>query len=213
MNRLTMNYSFSKDDVKLLFESYLFISNTKYFTEDTYFMQNESKAFRIRKIVNHNWQFAVERLKNSYHIAIWNQLKFLTESETFNTVDFMDDKDYGELMLEIFNSNILDILEFLTDNCNDIWLATVIIYIFQSAFNFSKKKVLRILLEAFENLRRYKFYNISAKLMKFAMFDELKKNKHNFFFVSCRNCGNVYDPLVTLGACSHCKTKLQCQIW
>jgi hypothetical protein len=207
------SYSFTKAEVKLLYESYYFILNTKYLRKDLYYMHNEPKAFKIRKLVNHNWEFAVETLKNHYHIAIWNQLKFLTESETFNIVDFMEDKEYGELMLEIFNNNILEIIQFLTDNCNDIWLACIIIYIFQNVFNFNKKKVLQILLESFENLRRYKFYNISAKLMKFANFDKLKVNKENtLFFVSCKNCGYLYDA-TSLGSCTNCQTKIKCQIW
>jgi hypothetical protein len=175
-------------------------------------MQNESKAFRIRKIVNHNWLFAVEKLKNSFHIAIWNQLKFLTESETFNVIDFMEDKDYGELMLEIFTNNILDIIQFLTDSCNDIWLACIIIYIFQNVFNFNKKKVLRILLDAFETLRKYQYYNISTKLVKFAIHEELKKNRNHHFYVKCKNCDDsLYDT--ETGGCLFCRTKLKCQIW
>ena len=176
-------------------------------------MQNESKAFRIRKIINHNIIFAVEKLKNFHHIAIWNQLKFLVESETFKLIDQMEDKEYSELMLEIFTNNIIECIEFLTDNYNDIWLACIISYIFQDVFNLTKKKVLRIQYEAFENLKRYKFYNISAKLMKFALYEELKSNKKNtLFLMSCKKCNSVYDGTI-IGSCNNCKTKIKCQIW
>ena len=101
----------------------------------------------------------------------------------------------------------------MTDSYNDIWLACIISYIFQEVFNFSKKKVLRIQMEAFENLRRFKLYNISAKLMKFAVYEELKSNKkNNLFLMSCKKCGCVYDA-TDLGSCNNCKTKIRCQIW
>ncbi len=98
-------------------------------------------------------------------------------------------------------------------NKSDIWLSTIIIYLFQSVFNFEKKDVIRILSDCLENLRRMKYYNISAKLMKFALYDELKMNKkNNIFFMSCKKCGTTYD-ISNPGACSNCKTKILCQIW
>ncbi len=203
----------NKEHVKELFNNYIFISTSKNFKRDIYQMQNEGPAYRIRKIILHNLLYSIEKLKNYYHISIWNQLKFLVDSETFNVVDFIDDKDYGELMIDIFMNNIIEIIQFLTDSYNDIWLACIISYIFQELFNFSKKKVLRIQMEAFENLRRYKLYNISAKLMKFAIYEELKNNKkNNLFLMSCKKCGCVYDA-TDLGSCNNCKTKIRCQIW
>ncbi len=211
--KINNNSILKKDYVEELFNNYIYITNSKHIKQDIYQMQNEGQAFRIRKIINHNWLYAIEKLKNQYHISIWNQLKFLVESETFNVVDFIEDKEYGELMIDIFINNITEIIEFLTDTYNDIWLACIISYIFQDVFTFSKKKVLRIQMEAFENLRRFKLYNISAKLMKFAVYEELKSNKkNNLFLMSCKKCGCVYDATL-LGSCNSCKLKIRCQIW
>jgi hypothetical protein len=117
-------------------------------------------------------------------------------------------------MKEIFINNINQIIKFLIDCHSDLWLATIIIYIFHDLFPFNKSNNLKIVTECYENLRKNKLYKISGKLMKFAVFDELKKNKENtLILLGCKKCGMSQDLKNNEIKCKNCDTKLKCQIW
>lgn len=218
-NQVNNYYFFDNNQVKLIFENYSFIS-------DLYFQRHNlkeiDKSSVIVDIVNKNWKFAKEKLKNYVHITVWTQLKFLCELESFSIIDeetFSNNfspvsKDKINLMSEIFMNNIIEIIKFLIDYHADIWLATIIIYIFQTIFTFDKKFIMRIIYECFETLRKFRLFGISAKLMKFSIYEELKHNKQNtLILLSCKKCGMTYDPSVNPSICMNCKIDIKCQIW
>jgi len=219
VNQINNYYFFDKNQIKLIFENYTFISEINYGESNK---NNVEKSSLIADIVNKNWKYAKENLKNYNHISVWTQLKFLCELESFNIIDEEEfsnnyspvNKNNIKMMSEIFKNNIIEIVKFLIDYHADIWLATIIIYMFQNIFSFDKRFVVRIISECFETLRRFKLYNISAKLMKFSLYDDMKHNKQNtLILLSCKKCGLTYDPSISPSSCPSCKTKIKCQIW
>ncbi len=251
---LNQYYSFNKKQIEELFENYYFSIN--YFlmvnSHKNLELKNLPKSSKLTNIINSNWNFAKDKLKNSNHIAVWSQLKFLSELESFGFIDNcfisgdrkystinratsglslnpnpqpVKDKEFSKiqnegtgnsdcLMIEIFRNNVIELINFLIDGHADIWLATIIIYIFHEVFSFKKDKYLRIVTECFENLRRLKLHKIAAKLMKFAIFDEMKHNKQNtLILLSCKKCGMAYDSTINPGRCSNCNSKIRCQLW
>jgi hypothetical protein len=215
--QLNHYYSFNKLEIEEIFKNYSFISNKAILSinEQNLNINNNSKFISI--IIN-NWRFSKEKFKNYNHIAVWSQIKFLCELESFNFIDKVKDNKLNNqrdnLMIEIFRNNIIQIINFLIDCHSDIWLATIIIYIFHDLISFNRDKYLRIVLECFENLRRLKLHKFAAKIMKFGVHNELKLNKQNsLILVSCRKCGKSYDPGTFPGLCGSCMTKIKCQIW
>lgn len=220
--RLNHYYTLSTSNIEQIFENYFFLINNTFFnrTVETNKLPQTSK---ISNYVEENWKYAKDVLKNYNHIAVWSQLKFLCELESFSNFDTASQNTNSgtftyiqgnvELIKEMFINNISEIINFLVDCHADVWLATIIIYLFHDVFPFNKSKYLRIVTECFENLRRNKLYKISAKLMKFAFFDELKTNKQNSLILfSCKKCTATYDPTIFQGKCGNCNLKIQCQI-
>ena len=240
-SQLTLNhyYSFNKNQIEELFENYHVLTNNTFMHNNlrNAEFKNLPKSSKLTYIIMNNWKYAREKLKNYNHLAVWSQLKFLSGLESFGFIDNLNknkrfststrttseialgadstDSSLGDsLMIEILQNNIIEIINFLINCHADIWLATIIIYIFQDVFSFNKSKYLRIVCECFENLRRLKLHKIAAKLMKFAIYEEMKHNKQNsLILVSCKKCGMAYDPSVYPGLCGGCNSKIKCQIW
>jgi len=216
-NTLTLNlyYNFTSKEIKELFENYSYLINVSgknKINSNTL----EYKLNEIIKITNSNLKYAKENFKNYNHIAVWTQLKFLCELESFKKLEdkSISNKSSNELMTEIIKNNIIEIINFLINCHSDIWLSTIIIYLFNDLFNFNQKTFLPIVSECFENLRRQKMYKISAKLMKFSIFEDLKYNKINTVFLfCCKKCGTTFDSKLNPDKCGTCNIKFRCQIW
>jgi hypothetical protein len=251
---LNQYYTFNKKQIEELFENYSFLTNDSFLANNIVNLEfkNLPKSTKLNFIIINNWKYAKDKLKNYNHLAVWSQLKFLSELESFGFIDncivsgnrkfstltrtaselslspnaqSLKEKKISNiqtescgysdcLMIEILRNNVIELINFLIDGHADIWLATIIIYIFHDVFSFNKDKYLRIVTECFENLRRLKLHKIAAKLMKFAIFDEMKHNKQNtLILLSCKKCGMAYDPSIYPGLCPSCNSKVRCQIW
>ena len=98
------------------------------------------------------------------------------------------------LMTKLFIKELSRIIEYLIDTYGDIYLATIICYLFKPILfqdNFLKKRILRLIKQCINNLRKYQLYVDANHLIKYGPKENKKvEEKNEFkFILSCKKCG------------------------
>ena len=130
-----------------------------------------------------------------------NNRKNKNSDEDKNLYDF-DDYNLSlspsgiNLMTKLFIKELSRIMEFLIDTYGDIYLATIICYLFKPILfqdNILKMRILRLIKQCVNNLRKYQLYVDANHLIKYGPMENKeveKKNEYRFTF-SCSNCNWV----------------------
>jgi hypothetical protein len=96
-----------------------------------------------------------------------------------------------KLMISLIIKQISRIIEFLIDDYGDIYLATTICYLFKP-FLFKdeklKNRLLRLIKECINNIRKYQLYVIANHLLKYGPEENNRNAEKNEFKFSCKDC-------------------------
>ena len=114
---------------------------------------------------------------------------------------------YLELMTNIVIKQLSQIIEYLIDDYGDLFLATIICYLFKPILFHDekvKKRILRLIKDCVDYLRKYQLYVEANHLVKYGPeennhIDE-KSFKYNYACVKCKKC-NFKDGIF----CEGCK--------
>ena len=179
---------------------------------------------KLNKAINENLKYAQETLNNYNHIAIWNTLSYLSNQSIFKQLydkysgkiekknkkkNNKKNKSFDEekiinnsplsqnsikLMTNLMINQVSKIIEYLIDIYGDIYLATIICYLFKPILfkdERVKLRILKLIKQCVNNLRKYQLYIDANHLIKYGPEENNKiqeKNEYKFLF-SCKNCG------------------------
>jgi len=114
---------------------------------------------------------------------------------------------YLELMTNIVIKQLSQIIEYLIDDYGDIYLATIICYLFKPILFHDekvKKRILRLIKDCVDYLRKYQLYVEANHLVKYGPEENIdideKSFKYNYSCVKCKKC-NFEDGIF----CEECK--------
>ena len=151
-----------------------YLSNQSIFKQlyDKYSGKIEKKSKKSKKNNKKNQSFDEEKIINNNPLS-QNSIK---------------------LMTNLIVNQISRIIEYLIDNYGDIYLATIICYLYKP-FLFKdereKNRVLKLIKQCVNNLRKYQLYIDANHLIKYGPEENKKvqeKSEYKFLF-SCKNCG------------------------
>ena len=98
------------------------------------------------------------------------------------------------IMTNLIINHLSRIIEYLIDTYGDIYLATIICYLFKPILFRDEKlkiRILKLIRQCENNLRKYQLYVDANHLIKYGPEENNKieeKNEYKFIF-SCKNCG------------------------
>ena len=120
-------------------------------------------------------------------------------------------------MTTILINQLSKIIDYLIDDYGDIYLATIICYLFKPILfkdEILKKRILRLIKDCVNNLRKYQLYVDANHLIKYGPEENNKIDKKTYIFkYSCTKC-KIYefkDGTCSCGkviACEECEKKL-----
>ena len=96
-----------------------------------------------------------------------------------------------KFMANLMIKQISRIIEYLIDDYGDIYLATTICYLFKPILFKDEKlkpRLLRLIKECINNIRKYQLYVIANHLLKYGPEENNITNEKNEFKFSCRDC-------------------------
>lgn len=117
-----------------------------------------------------------------------------------------------KLMTNLYIKQLSQIIEYLIDTYGDIYLATIICYLFKPVLFQDEKlklRILRMIRQCICNLRKYQLYIPANHLIKYGPeeINKIGESKDFIFIFSCKNCGrNKFDE----GKCK-CGKILSCE--
>ena len=118
--------------------------------------------------------------------------KTLIDPNNYSTTSLS--KTSIKLMTNLFINQLSRIIEFLIDTYGDIYLATIISYLFKPILfkdGIIKERILKLIKQCINNLRRYQLYVDANHLFKYGPKEiNIIKEKDYKFIFSCKNCGN-----------------------
>ena len=100
----------------------------------------------------------------------------------------------SKLMINLFANSLSRIIEYSIDIYGDIYLSTIICYLFKPILFTDEKlklRILKLIKQCVNNLRKYQLYVDANHLIKYGPEENNKignKNDYKFIF-SCKNCG------------------------
>ena len=179
---------------------------------------------KLFEAINRNLDYAKNTINNYNHISIWNTLLFLSKQKLFKQLydkyngkeeknikkrfrknkknkEKIDFNNYTKLspfseklMTSLFVKQLSEIIDYLIDIYGDIYLATIICYLFKPILfkdEMLKIRILRLIKQCVSNLRKYQLYVAANYLIKYGPEENNKTdNKNDFKFIfSCKNCG------------------------
>ena len=123
-------------------------------------------------------------------------------------------KNTNNLYFQILENKILQIIDYLIDIHNDIYLATLISILFFSFLENNKKikqKIISLQKNCRKNLLKLKLFVLGNKISKFGGFREIRDNP--MFFLSCMKCKDTFDNSICLKCnqellCNYCNKKV-----
>ena len=129
----------------------------------------------------------------------------------------MKDPTSLKLMTTILINQLSKIIDYLIDDYGDIYLATIICYLFKPILfkdEVLKKRILRLIKDCVNNLRKYQLYVDANHLIKYGPEENNKIDKKTYIFkYSCTKC-KIYefkDGRCSCGkviACEECEKKI-----
>ena len=197
---------------------------------------NLKTSEKIKSMVEYNLEKAASYKINNYnHISIWNQLLFLVKQESFqkiinklyNTIDNDINnisgkqnrrkqnkkltstnigKDDLKFYCELTKKHVLDIIEYLIEVHGDVYLATVIGYMFRKLIETDKKgqkRLIRLQTDCYNLLIKLKLFREANYLKKYGQnhFEKINEksdsgndNLENFKYCFSCDCGAKYCP-------------------
>ena len=218
-SNLQQYYSYDKSDIEIIFKDYVFILEGRSSIIKNNKLNIDQKASYTEKVqsaIIYNYNYAKNELKNYNHISIWDELKFLSLQESFKLIDNInnskEDKKSVDLFIEITKNNILTIIDYLIDYHNDIYLATIISFLFHPILEKDEKikeRLIRMEYDCRESLLKLKLYIEANKIKKFS-FKEISINqREQIFAIICNKCSTLYDA-TKVGKCSSCSGTIIC---
>ena len=154
----------------------------------------------------------LKKKKKKYNI---NNLNKSFEKEKKNNE--VKDPISLKLMTTILINQLSKIIDYLIDDYGDIYLATIICYLFKPILfkdEILKKRILRLIKDCVNNLRKYQLYVDANHLIKYGPEENNKIDKKTYIFkYSCTKC-KIYefkDGTCSCGkviACEECEKKI-----
>lgn len=95
------------------------------------------------------------------------------------------------LMTNLMIKQLSRIIEYLIDTYGDIYLATIICYLFKPILfkdEYMKKRILRLIKECVFNLRKYQLYVDANHLIKYGPEENNRTKEKNLLIFSCKDC-------------------------
>lgn len=210
--KLQQYYKLDRNQIEHVFKNYHFIlegtnkdSFLKIYPELTY-------SEKLQRAISYNLEIAKESVRNYNHFSIWNELNFLASQQSFKSLDEHPCRQQNNsLYVHIIKSNVLQIVDYLIDVHNDLYLATIISYLFHPILEKegrTRHRLLRMEIDCWDYLKRLKLFVLANKLKKFGL-NELQKHQNDPIIVMTCGCGICYDGTKT-SQCSSCKKKVNC---
>ena len=191
-----------------IWKTLLYLSNQRIFKQlyDKYNGKEEKKIKKRRKKTNKN-------TKNPKKNKSFNEEKTLIDFNNYSTLSPFAEK----LMTNLFIKQISEIIDYLIDIYGDIYLATIICYLFKPILfkdEQLKMRILRLIKQCVNNLRKYQIYIPANHLIKYGPEENNKIDEKNEFVFSCKNCGknDFKEGKCTCGKillCEECNKKTQ----
>lgn len=211
-SKLQQYYKLDRKQIEHVFKNYSFIlegtnkdSSLKNHPELTY-------AEKLQRAIWFNLDIAKDSVRNYNHIAIWNELNFLAMQDSFKCLgEYSCREQNNSLYVHIIKSNVLQIVDYLIDVHNDLYLATMISYLFHPILEKegrTRDRLLRMEIDCWDYLKRLKLFVLANKLKKFGL-SELQKHHNDPIIVMTCGCGICYDGTKN-SECSSCKKKVNC---
>ena len=213
---LNQYYIYDKNLINKVFRGYFYILNDKILKINNLNLnENMSLTEKLKKIVVYNYEFSKNEIKIDNHIVIWKELDFLIEQLSFEKLsDKMKIKNTNNLYFQILENKILQIIDYLIDIHNDIYLATLIsilFFIFLENNKKIKQKIISLQKNCRKNLLKLKLFVLGNKISKFGGFREIRDNP--IFLLSCMKCKDTFDNSICLKCnqellCNYCNKKV-----
>ena len=138
---------------------------------------NKNKTVKKKKKLIHNdLNKSFEKEKKSYGL---NYNKIISPSSI-------------ELITTVIINQLSKIIDYLIDDYSDIYLATMICYLFKPILfhdEVLQKRILRIIEDCVHNLRKYQLYVPANHLVKYVLEGQINLEEKNYIFkYSCKDC-------------------------
>ena len=181
---ITKNLDFAKNNINnynhiSIWNTLLYLSNQPIFKQlyDMYSGKIQKNKKKKKKNNKKNKSFDEEKVLFDY--------KFYNNSLSQSNI---------KLMTNLIINHLSRIIEYLIDTYGDIYLATIICYLFKPILFRDEKlkiRILKLIRQCENNLRKYQLYVDANHLIKYGPEENNKieeKNEYKFIF-SCKNCG------------------------
>ena len=208
---LNQYYIYDKKLITKVFKGYIYILDSRILKKNKNNLnlnENMSLTEKLKKIVLYNYEFSKNEIKIDNHIVIWKELNFLTEQLSFEKLnENMKIKKINNLYFQIVENKILQIIEYLIEIHNDIYLATLItilFFIFLESNKKIKQKIINLQQNCRKNLLTLKLFVLGNKISKFG-FKEIRDNP--IFLLSCMRCKEIFE---NNSICLKCNRDLLC---
>ena len=132
-----------------------------------------------------------KKKKNNKKDKILEKEKTLVDPNNYSTTSLS--KTSIKLMTNLFIKQLSNIIEFLIDTYGDIYLATIISYLFKPLLfrdEIIKERIIKLIKQCINNLRKYQLYVDANHLFKYGpeQNNKIEEKEYKFIF-SCKNCG------------------------